>query len=420
MREKRASRRRRAMMQPVGGGTWAGVVTPDAVFDFVPFAIQQKGRVFRADPAFDLRTHANIAVAKTYYVDKSTGNNANSGADWANALADLKTAYAKADVDRVVIRGYYFYSEVQPLPTRSVEVIAGDNNTWITSDVRNEIGVFAKVGNHYEAAVGGSKQVSAMLDRTLLNAFGKFTRLTYKSSIAEVDAAAGSFWQDPIQGGTVYVRTFDDRAPDADLIYRAPFAFAPTIDNRSFYFENLYFMGAVRVRNASAAGGTKAFFKNCALLDGYFEITGVNETIFQNCSLYKPGGDGINYDVRNGILSKAIEINCSVSMGGLGGASDQASTSHNGCVVVRIGGNYGFCGGQVIADVINAKTWNLGVKAHDSLVGVGFYTSGLMWLDSCSTTGGIGSFDRQRGGGTLFSRAFIGSKGVDDGAITAY
>src|SRR3990167_11566882 len=62
--------------------------------------IERNGRSFHAS-GFNLSSLAPAATV-TYYVSKS-GNDGNTGADWANALRNLYTAIQKADVDRIYI-----------------------------------------------------------------------------------------------------------------------------------------------------------------------------------------------------------------------------------------------------------------------------------------------------------------------------
>lgn len=413
-----------------GAVKWTDVTAPDAAFSYVPFTVQQTGRRFRAPTTFNLRTHANITVAKTYYVDKSTGNDGNAGTAWATALKTLTAAYAKADVDRIYVRnGYYLRSEMPVAPwSRNVEII-GDGTATLTSDVYANAGAFAAVDNHYNATFGSSAYVAAVFDRTNLDSLGYPSRLTAAVSEAACNTTPGSFYYNyTAPNSTMSIRLIDGRAPDANVTYLDSIAMNVTADNRTVYFENLTIYGGFWSRNSSATGGAKFYAENCRFLISSgtgITVAGVGDFILNGCTVYA-NGDGINYDARNGIVTKAIEINCNIRNVS-SGSSDQASTTHNACVVTRIMGSYHDVSGQCVADTGVSQAWMLGSLAYTSRVaGIGYYldgSGGKAWLDCCSTTGGIANYDLQNGAGsTTYTRNFTGSKGANSiaGTLSTY
>jgi len=182
------------MLMANQGDPWQAVTAPDAAFAFVPFVIQQNGRTFRPATTFNLRTHANITVAKTYYVKKG-GNDGAAGTSWATALEKPATAWLKADADRVIIEaGRYYRSECTGLVPRTMEVIAYGGVVEITNDVYNNLNVFSLVDSHYSTTLTTARTLSFLKDYTNLNALGLPNSLIKKTSIAAVDATANSWW----------------------------------------------------------------------------------------------------------------------------------------------------------------------------------------------------------------------------------
>jgi hypothetical protein len=392
-------------VQPPTGWTWS-----------LPFTIQRSGRTFRVDPSFNLQTYAGISVSKTYYVDQAIGSDSDDGLSWSTPFATLKKAYEQVDVDRVYIKpGWYFYNQVQPIPTtRNWELIGVGAGVYVTSDVRNQIGSWTPVSNHYSATVTG-QTVAQVMDHSILTGYGGDTKLTLRASEAEVDTNANSWFQ---SGTTIYIRTSDDRAPDADLRYYSTLVHNVTADNRTVYFENLAIMRMMQVRNASVTGGTKAYFKDCALMAAQFP--GCTEVILQNCTSFQAPEDGFNYDVRNGISTKAVEIDCNVSYGGIG-SSDQGSTTHSACEIVRINGEYDNFSGQCVADTGTGKTWMLGSLVHDSTTEVGLYQSNpFAWLDRCTSSGNTTDLQNTTTAVTR-TRDFVGGgSNIIDGRLETY
>ena len=363
-------------------GTWEDVDVPDAAFNYLPFTVQRNGRRFRAETTFDLQTHANITVTKTYYVDKSTGNDANTGADWANALKTIGVALAKSDVDRVVCRnGRWLKSEMGTLPARDVEII-GAGDAVLTNDRINSVGSWTAVDNHYEAVAGSSVFVGFAFDFLYADALGLAQWLTQVATIAECDATPGSWYFNyTAPNSPVAVHLSDGRAPDADLMLGETFLLAPTADNRIYYMENLDLYGGMRLRNSSSTGGLKVYFNDCKIW-GPHTIEGVTEIVYKDVTA-KSLGDVFNYTARNTVVSNTVEIDCQITNIS-NTTSDQASTAHLASNTVRINGRYYETGGQCIADVNSSKTWMLGSEMHTSRINeVGFYMDGNAWLDHC-------------------------------------
>lgn len=419
--------RRRSISAAIQGRRWQDVAVPDSSFDFLPFKIEQKGRNFRPDPTFDLQSYANITVNKTYYVDKSIGSDSNSGDSFevGHPLKTLNAAMAKADVDRIFVRNSKFSKlEAGNLPDRDIEIIATDNNVYLTNDwCDNNHSAWSMVDNHYEATLGNYAYINNVKDWSNLDANGFPQTYVAKASIAEVDATPGSYYY--VYGGTsnAYVRCFDDRVPDNDLYFSYGYAFNPAKDNRTYYLKGINFRASISPKSNSSAGGFKMYFEDCNFINAGLLVNGMT-AIMKNCIVFS-SGDSFSLKEENTLVSNAVLIDC--DMQNLSnGATDQASTTHGGSIIVILNGEYHDVGGQCIADVQStARSWLLGVEAYNSrTTGVGFLTEGKMWLDSCKTSGGIVNYDLQASTAEseIYIRNFIGSKGANQiiGTLSTY
>lgn len=399
-------------------GGWKNVALPDAMFNFLPFDIQTNGASFRVDPLFDLETFANITITKTYYVDKATGNDGNTGLSWAQAFATVKQAYDTGDYDRIYVKpGYYYRNQSLAGPARAHKLIGVGEGVYITRDHGNEIGAFTQTNNHYSATISGGYVTARVYDHSNLDSFGGDTKLTLMASEAEVEATVNSWFQ---SGTTIYIHTFDGRAPDSDLRYNSSGTAWFNNSDVSTYVENIRFLGGgVQARNASAAGGSKLFCKNVWGMD--YIIAGVDIAIFQNCKSFQTNDDGWNYDVRNAVVSKIVEIDCEGYHGGTT-TSHQATTLHNNCLCVSINGKYHDMTAQIVSDT--GYRWMLGSEIYNSATNIGVRNSaGACWLDTCNIHDNTTSLQTGGASAAIHHRNLTGSGSFDTvsgGTIDTY
>jgi len=376
--------RRRALWLLLMGGVVI-VEVPDAAFNFVPFNILRSGSGVVIDPSFNLRTYANISVTKTYYLNTVTGNDGNSG---LTSLLPKKTwndIIGTGDYDRIIIQNgsYLIRSESSLMPARNLEVI-GEGTVYFTSDRSDGLGAWSLTPAQtftFQATTGG-EFIARVFDEGTLTAQGNPTRYIGKSSIAEVEATAGTYWW---SAGTLYVHTLDGLTPSGrtDLKYYDSNAAQWSKDSLTWYIENVQFRGGTSLSNASATGGLKVYMKDCS---GHaLVVAGVDEFITQNGHYFTTAADVANYDVLNTLVTKAIEIDCDFEDGGES-STNQASTAHNACVLVRINGHYHHVTGQCVAEAqTTTRTWMLGCEMNNSSVAqLGYHTQGVAWLDSCT------------------------------------
>lgn len=365
---------------------WKKVTPPTDWPWTLPFTIQKRGRKFRPDPTFNLQSYAGITVNKTYYVDKSIGSDAYLGDSFeaGHPLKTLKFAMAKADVDRIYVRNSKFGTlEANVYPNRNIEIIATDDNVYITNDwCDNNHSAWTLVNSHYEATLGNYAYINVVYDWSNLDANGLPQEYVAKASVAEVDATPGSYYYVYGSTSSAYVRCFDDRVPDDNLYFSYGYSMNPSKDNVTYYFKGIKFKAGISLQSASVTGGFKVYFENCVFMNGGLIIYGMT-AILKNCTVYG-GGDAFSLKVANTLVGYGILIDCDMKNKS-NVATDQASTTHEGSVIVIINGKYHDVGGQCIADVQStARSWLLGVEAYNSrTAGIGFHTDTSFALLMC-------------------------------------
>lgn len=366
--------------------SWEEVLAPLGMNIPVPFSIQKAGRLYRVDPNFDIQARANITVTTTYYVDSVNGNDSNNGLTPETALKTLTAANSKGDADRIyVARNSIFQKNQRPTGfSRSMEIIdyGTGEKPIITSLINNQIGTFTQTSNYYSATAGDF--VALLVDKSILDVNGNPTAYTKKTSIAEVDAEAGSFYWN---ASTIYVRTLDDRAPDSDLMYYDSIAYRLRADGLTQFFKNIKFGGGAQFEPNTSAGGTKVYFKDCEFSVGNEQFWGLDECIIQDCDGWAYGGDVFNLDDKLGNTGYIYEVNCTLTNYNNGDPTSQCSTLHNTACAIRIGGTYQNAAGQIVADVGTGKAWIMGMKLDNGGADVTTYFENTAWLEGNTITG---------------------------------
>ncbi len=401
----------------------------------IPFDIYRNGTTYNISPSFNLQTHANITVSKTYYVNFNSGNDANDGLTWGTAFKSLHVALLRSDVDRIfVAKGIYPYANAwrNANPTRSIQII-GDltqgvgDSVWVTSNATLTTG-WTNVSNYYFARYNNASELAnQVFDRAILDGFGDPTRLTLRASIAEVNSNAGSFF---VSNDTVYIRTANSRVPDSLINVSASNASISNLNGylgnaKNYYVKNIKFL---RGGFYATAVGAKLYIDSCRIIgyDNFFD--GLAETMIFNSRASMSAGDLMNYDPQGGVAGDIVEYNSTFSNAGTANPSCsncQLSTAHGGVKIVRINSTYNTSTGQNIGDVDGTRSLMYGVSVNNSTfakVGFAFGTgaAALAWLENCQSTQPIGGFDiQQMSSATIRSRLFTGSR-TNDGTILAY
>ncbi len=369
----------------------------------MPFTIKQTGRTFHA-LGFDVSSLA--VTGKTYYV-KTDGNDADTGLDEAHALQKISTAIAKADAKVVMVKaGWYTYGYGWDgsQPARDLSIIGYGGDAVLSAHIAGL--VWSAVDSHYEASYA-TKTVTACVDKKTPDANGDYTRLVTKASVAQVDAAANSWYYDAA-ADLLYVRTADNREPDADIL---PFVQTYNIYlhlGYKLYLENITaYGGDSPITAALATAGANLYAKNCTAKYSYslngFNVTGCDTVILQGCIAARNLLDGYKCAEFTGRYSNLALINCIGRHNGTVGAviCNGYSRHDRGETVIinsEFYGNYG----PNIHDIDNGAgdplLWCLGTYAHDSAgvgaivdlnfaIGTEVTTGGVAWLDTCKSDG---------------------------------
>jgi len=382
-----------------------------------------------------------------YWVDPVNGNNNNPGTQ-VSPFRTISAALAAGDCDVMhLIAGVYprqvagSGTNALTLGSRSMSIIAEGGVAQICS---HDVLSWTQVGvtSAYQATRSG---VIAVWDSSIVDANGDYQELTLVGSAALVESTPGSWFTD---GTTVYVHTSDSRPADDNIrcyLSVNVCTITPSTGPITIYMEGLQFEGrGVQMQNGGIGKELTAYVKNCTSKytirrlggqdrDGW-QFRGVN-VYLQACEAARTGLDGFNYHAANGILCRASEIACLSRDTGLPGTTtNQPTTAHDGCLIVRLNGTYTRGHGPGICDVNpGTQSWNINCVSDANLsalsgpTNANFYIEdGDMWNDGCESGGGAiydlsvnkasgttpRMFIRQYRGGTSF---FVASGGILEG-----
>lgn len=384
----------------------------------------------------------------TWYLDAARPDNSGDGLTWATAKQGINYAVQLANASASggtiwVADGVYDLSRsnwtIDPTKNISLRALNPGNvvfsNHKIFSYALDAIYTSTYVATH---GLGGIKHYDVR-DALYVDALGDYQVLTKRASATEVNANAGSWYDD---GTYLYVRLSDDRAPDANLrpYWQGSGSTVVQIDANAatVLLEGMRFEGGaqvVTIQAASAGTYPTAYFYNCAFKYAYGN--GLNnvgaDTYCQYCLGAKNQEDGFHYAERATAVRQArfMEIDCvGRGNGDNVGHIDNGSTSHNASLGIRIGGIYTRNYGRNVHDVGTGKTWMIGCWVHDCAdatndrdigCGTGSSDTMTMWLDHCRTGGS--AYDLEAATGcTIYTRYCTLAAGANTGAgtITPY
>ena len=341
---------------------------------------------------------------KTYYVS-TTGSNSNDGLTAETAFATLLYAVNKSDVVLVrVIEGVYTQSKIMGSGgyiSKSIGIEKyGDGDVIFSTHEALTWSLTSTMTNTYEATLASAP--IAVLDTRASDASDSdiYSRLTLKTSIAEVEATAGTyFWNSSL----VYVHLSDDSEPDSDTWalpssgYNIYIYHGSTVI--SAYFEGITFYGgSYGGIGVDGITGTALYGKD---LKQYFSqregmrVKTTPTSIFQDCTSAYNTDDGFSYNATSAPNVQAIEIRCIGYSNGILGTPNNCngSTTHDGNKIIRLNCAYYGNKGPNIADITTGtESWNLGCVAFASVSGAtnlgkldfGFNSGNMkVWLDGC-------------------------------------
>lgn len=376
--------------------TYGGFIAPPAGWTWnLPFRVKRKGSQFQAY-GFDVAQLAPTG-AGVYYVDQDAGSDAWPGTA-EQPLKKVATAQAKADV--IYVKPGLYTRTNGPAGTNMTRSVAiypwpGQAGTLIMSGHQDGLS-WTLDGTYTNTYKTTRSAVSRVLDASIVDGNGDYTDLTKRASAAEVDANPNSWYLDG--SNVLWVRTQDDREPDADIWPMISNGIRGTGDI-TIYVQDAHIYGGgypVWLANGGAGQSPVLALKNCTMAYGtYNGVYGEGVTAYlQNCVAAKNWGDGFNYHILNSVVPKAVEINCVGRHNGeaTGVGNDNGSAMHDGGSVCRLNGNYHDNIGPNVIDIDSALAWCLGCQANDSASDyaggdVGFSVNGSMWLHNCVATG---------------------------------
>ncbi|MFA6204334.1 MAG: hypothetical protein WC710_14245 [Gallionella sp.] len=422
-------------------GSWKNAETvaqPDADFSYIPFDIQRHRRNFRPEPTWDIRPADPAGVA--YYVS-TTGDDTNDGLSAAAPLRKIGTAYAKADA-AVIYVASGVYGNTNGLANytldKDISIIATGGAVITGGFAEPGALTFALDGTLTHTYKVTRSEVGAVWDVTNLDTNGDYTALTLQASAAAVEANPGSWYMDGTD--VLWIRRSDDTSvtdTNCRIVYSSVGRTVTISGAITAYCEGIQFQGGngngcVQV-DKTLAGSPTFYADRCSFTYSMgangLSVTGA-DAILKNCVAAKNYDDGFNYHIDTGTICHAIEIGCTGRNNGLVGNIDNGSTIHDGCIIVRLMGNYSHCVGRNIHDITaGTKSWNLGCYSHDSAstssssksnwaVGTGAGDTAIMWLDCCQSSGSVTDIEISAAS-TCYVRNFIGG-GVYVGTPTAY
>lgn len=412
---------------------WFPYAVPSADFSYVPFAIQRNDMKFRPALTWDISDLAPTGTA--YYVSINTGNDSAAGTEGA-PWRTLQKALTTPDAVEVFVEpGVYAWGNgwAGTNPARDISIKRWGGAGDVIVNTQQRVMAWQVAGGYSDTyeTVNTTYAPQTVLDAATLDSDGNYTALTSQVSVADVDANPGSYFWDGVD--TTYVRTADSRVADSNVWLMMGIPNGLAAGDITVYLENIKFYGSstevFQAQSNGAAQNPKLYAKNCdfsyGTLNG-FKVLGT-DAIMQNCQAYRNGQDGFSYNQYLSVTEpKLIEIDCiSYQNGTSAGNTYNASTSHQGCKIIRLNGTYHDCHGPLIADVGDSIAANMGCIVTDSLPtltsqNAGIYTENIAYADRCTVSGSYYDLVAKAAGDIIYNReSSYDSYGID-GSITDY
>lgn len=333
-----------------------------------------------------------------YYVDVATGSDSNTGTASAPFKSLRYAIHGRTGNVLVYVKaGSYLradgFNDPNPLCTGLIIKRWGDSGRILSSMAFSGLSWSLVSGktNTYQATAATA---TAVVDKDNLSAAGDYTRLTLKTSINDVEANANSYY---ISGSTVYVHTFDDRAPDSDiLVFESKRNFLYNVADGVVWAEYIDFEGGDRPAQVShTLDHSKQ--AECHFLDCTFKYSGGTRNGFstdgkvysflKSCVASQNVADGFNYHkLASSAAPVAVEIDCIGRGNGWNGATiNNGSTMHDGGTAFRVNGTYTDSEGRVVHDVGNSHSWNVKCLASNSRAVVASPVANVNWAAGIDT-----------------------------------
>lgn len=345
-------------------------------------------------------------TGKTYYVDINNGDNTNDGLTATTALKWVSEARRKTDVAIIMVAsGVYEFTEGfngATTTNKDIAIVAA-SGADVTITVSMQL-AWSKESGYSNVYKTSRTLVTTVWDKKVLSSEGDYTKYNAKNSINEVEATPGSyFYLSP----NLYVHALKSVQVTNDNVIA--FLSRPALSNMGnfkTYLEGIKIYGGhagtVSVGAVASSNYSLLVAKNCEFKyssEGSGGVQSIGADVYlQNCKSAYNLKDGNNYHVGSTILPKVIEVGCVSYKNGLGRGTNEnnASTMHDGGIIIRVNGDYGYSEGPNIHDInIGTQSWIIGSTSHDTVASSPTRQSNyradqeaIMWLD---TSVGFGS-----------------------------
>jgi hypothetical protein len=369
------------------------------------------------EPDFSVLQPKTPGVDMTYYVDFANGDDSWDGLTLETALKSLNVAFAKPDVDVVLItagrpdntitRGYGWQNIS---PTRSITIKSLDGKTILTAaqSITQTWEETATPGIFKTTAGGLAASITGVIDKSIVDSNGDSLQYSKVANPTEVTNTEVSWC---LSGGYIYIHCANKRNPDDYLRLFMPGNNGYITGNITVYVEGIVFEGGncpMLVSNASGNPATAptVIFNNCEFKygsggNGGLATMAANYVYVNNCVASRNYNDGFNYHSRDGVVTKILEANCIGRYNGAESGTDNGSTAHDGVIIIRYKNEYfGNRGANVMDVSTNTISWNIACNSHDAqsqterldlhanyIAGMEDNLAVKMWLDGCTSSG---------------------------------
>lgn len=345
-----------------------------------------------------------------YYVDNVNGLDTNNGLTPQTAFKTISKATTVGARNIILAKGLWLFNE-------GLRVITDDNTTTEPFIIRCLNGK-AQFVNGYKADTyvwtlnnnvysASRSNVVNVIDTSNTDENNLFRNLKRVSSITEVQNTVNSWYTD---GTLVYIRTFNNRQPDASIVLifetqntyiagqNVPYVYMENIES---YADNTAQSLIIR-NNTTTQFNTKVYLKSCGGVGNSrgngLAIDNIKEAILESCYGANVLRDALNYHTsllpNSYIPMKVLEIDCygyNMGVDSTTETSSNGSTTHEGITIVRLNTRVFKGRGSVVADVNSgAMSLNLSVESNEDLINDGSGTSfringsgSKMWLFDC-------------------------------------
>lgn len=317
-------------------------------------------KVFPLVSPYDIKDFSRHNDSTRYFVSYAMGNDANSGltnllpfktVDRFKAVAAAGSTLEFLD-DKI---GINCWGVVGLSANGNYKFIGKPTKTIISSFSDVAVRTYAKVGAsnyYYEDNSAFVQDCPTIYDAKIRDVDG--SPMVYRN-VADITATTlgGVFQYVAGTPNKMRIRTFDGRAPDADIIHVAP-GISPIFNQASntgqFVFENIDFIYNSAIANgaiqtswgaAGAPNNSAQLFRNCGFYGGSgcgAQLNDAEITVLENCRSNAVINDNFNYHWRNagatrGQFGTVYEIDCVGRNAGFTGFKGQINTNGTSCQV---------------------------------------------------------------------------------------